>query len=56
MCICGVLIKTLKNKREKIKLVFGEVEEASRKFLEVSAIDEMPINPLQRETFSMREL
>ena len=48
--------KTLKDKREEIKLVFADVEEASRNFLEVSAIDEIPIDSLQRETSDLRKV
>ena len=48
--------KTLKDKREEIKLVFADVEDASRKFLEVSAIDEMPIDSIQKETADLRKV
>ena len=49
-------VKTLKDKREEIKLVFADVEEASKKFLEVSQIDEMPIDSLQGETSYLRKV
>ena len=48
--------ETLKDNRGEIKLVFADVEEASRKFLEVSAIDEMPIDSLERETADLRKV
>ena len=43
-------------RREEIKLVFREVGEASWKFLERSAMDEMPIDPLQSETANLRKV